>query len=261
VTEPALHVLFGGTLTLQHHWVFLKGDFHDVTIPIPYFLIRHPEGDVLVDGGLALEGCRDPAAYFGPGVAAVMRPQVSADEHVLAQLAAIDVDPASIRSVVQTHLHFDHAGALGHFPDAEFLVHRRELEYAAAPDWFADGYDPRDLQRPVRWRELDLTEDAPELDLYGDGAIRIVFTPGHAAGLLAVLVALPGGAVILAGDVADTATHYDHRALPGLYTDGPALVRSIERLKALERETGALVIFGHDIEQWPTLRHGRDAYT
>jgi N-acyl homoserine lactone hydrolase len=261
--DLALHVLDGGTLTLEHQMVFLKGDPHPITIPIPYFLIRHPAGNVLFDGGLQLDACRDPAAYFGPQLVAVMNPRVTADQHVLAQLASIDVDPASIRYVVQSHLHFDHVGAVGHLPDATFLVHRRELEYAADPDWFADGYHARDLDHPgVRWETFDLDEANAELDLYGDGALRLIFTPGHAVGLVALLVDLPGGTIILAGDAADTPTHYAHRALPGLYLDGPALVRSIDRLRRLEQETGAaLVIFGHDLEQWRTLRRGADAYT
>jgi glyoxylase-like metal-dependent hydrolase (beta-lactamase superfamily II) len=257
----ALHVLDGGTLAPQHQMVFLKGGQHRVTLPIPYFLVRHPRGNVLVDGGLQLDACRDPVAYFGADLVAAMRPQVSEANHMRAQLAAIDVDPGSIRYVVQSHLHFDHTGALGELPEATFLVHRRELEYAAAPDWFADGYQARDLERAdVRWQAFDLDEDEPDMDLYGDGAVRIVFTPGHSAGLVAVLVTLEQGTVLLAGDAADTATHYAHRALPGLYLDGPAVVRSIERLRHLEQTTGALVIFGHDVEQWPHLRHGRDAY-
>ena len=262
MTDLALHVLDGGTLTLRHQMVFLKGDFHPITIPIPYFLIRHPAGNVLFDGGMALEACRDPQAYLGAELVAVMKPRVSERHHVLAQLRSLGVDPGSVRHVVQSHLHFDHVGAIGHLPGARFLVHRRELEYAADPDWFADGYHARDLERPgVTWETFDLDEDDAELDLYGDGTIRLVYTPGHAIGLVAMVVALADQTIILAGDAADTATHYEHRALPGLYLDGPALVRSIDRLRRLERETGALVIFGHDMEQWRTLRHGRDAYT
>jgi N-acyl homoserine lactone hydrolase len=258
----AVHVLDGGTLTLQHQMVFLKGGFEPITIPIPYFLVRHPRGDVLFDGGLPLDACRDPVAYLGAELVAAMRPEVSERNHVHAQLQSIDVDPAAIRYVVQSHLHFDHVGALGQFPDATFLVHRDELAYAAAPDWFADGYNARSLDHPgVRWETFDLDESDPELDLYGDGTVRLIFTPGHAVGLVAMLVALPGGPVILAGDAADTATHYAHGAMPGLYVDGPALVRSVDRLRRLEQETGALVIFGHDMAQWPTLRRGRDPYT
>lgn len=259
----ALHLLDGGTLTLTHQMVFLKGGFEQFTIPVPYFLVRHPDGNVLVDGGMQIEACVDPGAYLGEELVAVMRPRVGPDNHVLAQLELLGVEPESIRYVIQTHLHFDHAGAIGHLPQATFLVHRRELAYAGSPDWFVDAYNPRDFVRPgVRWQELELAEDETPLDLYGDGAVNLIFTPGHSPGLLSVLLRLDGGAYILAGDAADTLAHYDNRAMPGLYVDGAAVVRSVARLRRVERDAAVgLVVFGHDLEQWHTLRHGRDSYT
>ena len=115
-TRHALHVLDGGTLTLTHQMVFLKGGFEQYTIPVPYFLVRHPDGNVLVDGGMQVEACVDPGAYLGEELVAVMRPRVGPENHVLAQLGQLAVEPESIRYVVQTHLHFDHAGAIGHLP-------------------------------------------------------------------------------------------------------------------------------------------------
>jgi N-acyl homoserine lactone hydrolase len=262
LSDPALHLFEGGTLTMRHQMVFLKGGFHQITIPIPFFLIRHAEGDVLFDGGMQLEACRDPGSYFGEHVLTVMNPAVSERQHVVAQLGELGVDPGSIRYVIQSHLHFDHAGAIGHFPNAEFVVHAAELEYSRDPDWFVDGYMTSDFDRPgVRWRPIELDEDHPELDLYRDGTLRLIHTPGHSPGLISLLVGLAGGAIILAGDAADTQAHYEHRALPGLYLDGPALVRSVDRLRRVEAESGArLVIFGHDMDQWRELKKGADAY-
>jgi glyoxylase-like metal-dependent hydrolase (beta-lactamase superfamily II) len=257
MAETTLRLFEAGTLSLQHQMVYLKGECREITIPIPFFLVEHPEGNLLFDGGLQLEACTDPEGYFGEHILTVMKPRVAEDQHVLAQLEAVGVEPGSIRYVVQSHLHFDHAGAVGHFPEAEFLVHRREHEYAYDPHWFVDGYKRSDFDRPrVRWREVDLGHENPELDLYGDGAVRLIFTPGHSPGLLSMLVELPDtGPVILAGDAADTAAHYHHRAMPGLYVDGAEVVRSIDRLHRLETESGcSLVIFGHDLEQWRTLK-------
>jgi N-acyl homoserine lactone hydrolase len=263
VAELALHLFEGGTLTLRHQMVFMKGEYHQITIPIPFFLIRHPDGDVLFDGGMQLEACRDPGSYFGEHVLTVMKPEVGEGQHVVAQLEQLGVARGSIRYVIQSHLHFDHAGAVGHFPDAEFVVHAAELSYGRDPDWFVDGYKLGDFDRPgVRWRPIELSEDNAELDLYGDGALRLIYTPGHSPGLVSLVVGLASGPVILAGDAADTEEHYNHRALPGLYLDGPALVRSVDRLRRLEAEIGAqLVVFGHDMEQWRGLRKGAQAYT
>ena len=259
----ALHVLDGGTLTLAHQMVVLKGGLERVTIPVPYFLVRHPDGDVLIDGGMPAAVCADPRGQLGEELFAAMAPTVSVENHVLAQLDRIGVAPGDVRYVIQTHLHFDHVGAVGQLPDATFLIHRRELAYAREPDWFVDAYDPRTFELPgVRWQELELVEDEQPLDLYGDGAIGVVFVPGHSPGLLATVVRLDGGAYLIAGDAADTRAHYESRAMPGLYVDGAAVVASVRRLRELERASAAsLVILGHDPEQWPALRHGADAYT
>jgi glyoxylase-like metal-dependent hydrolase (beta-lactamase superfamily II) len=257
----ALQILDGGMLTLTHGMVFLRGRPEPHSIPIPSYLIRHPKGNVLYDGGMQ-EEATDPRSYYGDGFTDVMKPQLAAEQHVIAQLESLDVDPASIRYVIESHLHFDHVGAVGHLPAAQFLVQRRELAYAYDPHWFVDGYHRADFDRPeVDWELLDLDEERPELDLYGDGTLRLVHTPGHAVGMTSLLVNLEGGPILIAGDAAHTETHYNHKALPGLYLDAPAYVRSLERLHRLQEESGAeLVLYGHDIEQWQTLKKGHDAY-
>src|SRR5882724_2951559 len=97
--ETGLHLFEAGTLTVRHQMVYLKGEFHEITIPIPFFLIEHPEGNVLFDGGMQLEACRDPQSYFGEHILTVMKPRVSPEQHVLAQLEAMGVEPGSIRYV------------------------------------------------------------------------------------------------------------------------------------------------------------------
>ena len=64
------------------------------------------------------------------------------------------------RYAIQSHLHLDHSGAIGHFPNAEYVVQRRELEYAYTPDWFQKpAYIRKDFDRDVRWLYLDGEHD------------------------------------------------------------------------------------------------------
>lgn len=93
------------------------------------FLIQHPRGNVLYDGGNALEvaGDRDPYEYRGAVTDAYLL-VMDDEDFVVNQLERLDVDPASVRYVVQSHLHLDHSGAIGHFPNTEYVVQRRELE-------------------------------------------------------------------------------------------------------------------------------------
>src|SRR5205085_1356213 len=136
-TEVQLYLFDSGTIGLG-----------DIQVPVPFFLIRHPLGSVLVDGGNPLAVAQDARAYWGP-LADKWTVHMSAEPDCLAPLTRLGLQPDSIRYLVQTHLHIDHTGALGHFPRATVLVHARGLEAARAADPpVISGYQPRDYERP-----------------------------------------------------------------------------------------------------------------
>ena len=133
------------------------------------FLVQHPRGNVLYDGGNALEvaGDRDPYEYRGAVTDAYLL-VMDDEDFVVNQLERLDVDPASVRYVVQSHLHLDHSGAIGHFPNTEYVVQRRELQYAYTPDWFQKpAYIRPDFDKDVRRHFLDGPRD-DGYDLFGD---------------------------------------------------------------------------------------------
>ena len=92
-----------------------------VEVPVPFFLIRHPEGDVVVDGGNPLAAAVDARAHWG-ALAEQFRVRMTEEQHCVAQLRELGIPPESVSHVVQSHLHIDHTGALGHFPDATVIV-------------------------------------------------------------------------------------------------------------------------------------------
>ncbi len=242
----ALYLFSSGTLAVG-----------GIEVPVPFFLIRHPDGDVVVDGGNPLAVARDAHAHWG-ALADQFCVNMTEEQHCVAQLGRLDIAPESIRHVVQTHLHIDHTGALGHFPDATVIVHARELDAARAADPpRAHGYVRKDFERS----ELDWRPAEGELDLFGDGAVRLLETPGHSAGHMSLLLHLDEtGPVLLTADAADNLSQWDgHRPLRVLCSRDDAK-RSLERLRGLARETGSLVVFGHDPESWSGLRHAPDHY-
>jgi N-acyl homoserine lactone hydrolase len=229
-----------------------------VEVPVPFFLIRHPEGDVVVDGGNPLAVARDARAHWG-GLADQFRVRMTEEQHCVAQLRELGIAPESVSHLVQSHLHIDHTGALGHFPDATVIVQSQELDAARIADPpHAHGYVREDFDRAgLDWRAVE-----GGLDLFGDGAIRLLSTPGHSAGHMSLLLQLEEtGRVLLTADAADNRAQWDGQLPPrALYSRDDAR-RSLERLRELARATDSLVVFGHDLDNWSQLRHAPDHYT
>ncbi len=229
-----------------------------VEVPVPFFLIRHPEGDIVVDGGNPLAVARDARAHWG-ALADQFRVRMTEEQHCVAQLHELGIAPESVLHLVQTHLHIDHTGALGHFPDATVIVQAQELDAArAAEPPHAHGYVRDDFdQAGLDWRPVE-----GELDLFGDGAIRLLSTPGHSAGHMSLLLQLEEtGPVLLTADAVDNFPQWDGQLPPrALYSRDDAK-RSLERLRGLARDTDSLVVFGHDPDNWSRLTHAPDHYT
>ena len=151
-----------------------------ITNPTPWYLVTHPRGNVVIDGGNAPEVAVDYRKHWG-AITEVSTPEMTPEEAVLPAMKRAGFEPASVRWIVQTHLHLDHTGALAmieQFPNAEVLVTRREYAWAHAPASYAAlGYCPADYVKPgIPWVLLEQREDG--YDLFGDGTLRCWWTPG-----------------------------------------------------------------------------------
>jgi glyoxylase-like metal-dependent hydrolase (beta-lactamase superfamily II) len=223
-------------------------------LPIPAFLVEHPAaGPILIDAGLHEVVATDVAAGLGRlGKVAFtidMRPEWS----VPAQLRARGIDPASIEAIVMTHLHYDHASGLSQFPGATVAVDERE-HAAATKGHMLEGYMPKLLQTPgQQWRLLPGGED--EIDVLGDGTIRLLSTPGHTPGHRSVALRLAsGGDLLLTGDAAYALRTIAEDLVPLLtWRDGPYATSLAKVRSWTQAHPGAPVIPGHDPDTWATL--------
>lgn len=250
-----LYMFQTGTLRTKLKYIKMNQGDGDFEIPVPWFLIKHPQGNVVIDGGNAAEVAIDKRGHWGAVVDAY-DPVMAPAENCLDQCRAIGVDPGSVRYVLQSHLHLDHTGALGRFPRAQYIVQRIEYDYAFAPHWFAKGaYIRADFDRPgLNWKFLG-GEYTDNYDLFGDGTIRMIFTPGHAPGHQSFLIMLPStGPLLLTIDAAYTLDHWNNRALPGLVHSAAAAADSVAKLHRIAEATNAMVVTGHDPDNWGTFR-------
>ncbi len=261
MSDVRLYAYCTGSLGCRYQDVFLnEGLGQPYEIPVPWYLIRHPKGDVVIDGGIPIEAAKDPHKHWG-AVSEVFVPRLRLDETCVSQLAATGVHVDTVKFVLLSHLHLDHTGAIGRFPNARHIVQRREMSYALAPDWFCRGAFIRaDFDRPdLEWDLLD-EGWGDGYDVFGDGTIVCLQTPGHTVGHQSFLVRTPRCRVLLAVDAADTLAHWNERALPGAVASTVDAVRSVRRLRAIAEREDAVVITGHDPEQWSGLRKAPDYY-
>jgi glyoxylase-like metal-dependent hydrolase (beta-lactamase superfamily II) len=250
-----LHMFQTGTLRTKTKYIKMNQGEDDFEIPVPWFLIKHPLGNVVIDGGNAIEAAIDKRGHWGAVVDAY-DPVMKVSENCVDQLKMVDVSPQDVRYVLQSHLHLDHTGAIGHFPKAQYIVQRIEYDYAYKPHWFSAGaYIRADFDRPgLNWKFLG-GEYTDNYDLFGDGTIRMIFTPGHSPGHQSFLVTLPKtGPVLLTIDAAYTVDHWEDRALPGLVVSSAKAADSVTKLRRIAADTGAMVVTGHDPVTWPGFR-------
>jgi glyoxylase-like metal-dependent hydrolase (beta-lactamase superfamily II) len=214
-----------------------------LTLPIPCFLVEHPEaGPFLVDTGLHASVAADPAENLGRASKLLYSIDMEPDDAAPAQVRARGIDPDAIELVLMTHLHYDHASGATQFPRATFLVERREWE-AASSGGFLQGYHRPHLDPALRWRTIDVDSDA---DLFGDGSVRLLHTPGHTPGHLSLLLRLESGErLLLTADAAYAQETLDERLLSLFVADDDAYLASLDRLIALSHDADH-VVCGHD---------------
>jgi len=232
-------------------------------IPVQAFLVEHPgAGLVLVDTGFHAAVAVDPRQGMGRLGGLVFKDlRMDTEQAVPGQLRERGLDPNAVGTVVLTHLHADHASGIAQFPDATFVV--STTEWAAAADGGAtDGYIKRQFDHAFDYRLLDFESEAADsyasfgrsLDLFGDGSIRIVFTPGHTAGHCSVILRLAERDVLLTADAAYTQRTIADTALPYKMDDEHRFRRSLREVQLyIEQNPDAIVIPGHDMAAWRRL--------
>lgn len=231
---------------------------HFIRVPIYAFLIDHPAaGPILVDTGISPQQAEHAEYYRG----SIMEHVMDADEYDLpagqampAQLARHGYQPADIRGVIITHLHEDHVGTLNLFPHAPVYVGK--AEYDARGDkvfGLVPLAHPPSIAAVRDWRPVEFT--GPPIggfdrsaDLFGDGNVLALPTPGHSPGHTSVLVRADGREFLLTGDAMYTIRHLAVDQVRAIQTGGEAAYAdSVRRIQWLRRELpGLVIVTAHD---------------
>ena len=214
--------------------------------PIPFYLLDHPKGKVLVDTGCHPDVASDPVNAWG-GLTRAFYPKVRQEDLVTEQLTRMGMDPNAIDTVVCTHLHMDHAGGNSLFPHARFLVHQKEWEAVQDLSLEGKGYFRKDWDHPLNYV---FVEDG--YDLFGDNSVVLRALPGHSSGHMGLVVQLENtGTVVLGIDAAPMVRNI-YGPLPRNVANPEEAQHSVDVLRDWA-DKGATVICGHDPKQWAKL--------
>jgi N-acyl homoserine lactone hydrolase len=198
-------------------------------LPAPCFLIRHPDGDLMWESGIS-------RTRTDLGV------EVEFSATLEAQLLELELTPAGIRFLVVSHGHWDHSGNAGLFSRSTWIVNPDER--AAMFDDEMRGTQAMDDYGALEQAETILITD--DHDIFGDGRVRIIQSPGHTPGHTVLLLRLAdAGPILLSGDLWHLAESRRERRVPPFNTDKAATLASMDKVEALVAATGARVVIQH----------------
>ena len=214
------------------------------SLVVPCFLVRHGSEWLLWDTGV------------GDRIAALPNGEVKQDARfslqrtLASQLKSVGLVPNDIRYVALSHLHSDHSGNIGLFPHAVFLIGAAELPWARSTPT-PEGVEapliaPLDLDKVVTFDK--------DLDVFGDGTVRILRAPGHTPGHCMLLLKLPkSGPILITGDLFHQRRSLKEHLVPRVNTSRADTLASMDRFEGLEKATGARVIIPHERQDFDAL--------
>jgi N-acyl homoserine lactone hydrolase len=209
------------------------------------YLIHHAQGYMIWDTGVTDAVAAMPDGQPGQNGA----PSWRRAKTLAAQLEEIGVKPADVRYIAVSHTHPDHIGNVELFPQAMLLVQKAEYDW---PSPFGVG----------RFKsEHPVTKLAGDHDVFGDGSVMIISTPGHTPGHQSLLVKLPHtGAVLLSGDAVHFKDNWDNRRVPAMNTDKDQTLASMQRMADLMAQYHAELWINHDKVQTDKQKHSPQFY-
>ncbi len=238
-----LYVLYCGDIALDNAASFTPGATGPGALSVSCYLIKHRRGWLLWDTGLPDAIVSMPNGQkSGAGV-------WTSRKTLASQLAELGLKPSDISYLALSHSHGDHVGNVGLFGQATLVVQKAEY------DWpLPDGKPRFDPAQKV-------IEAAGDHDVFGDGSVVLISTPGHSPGHQCLLVRLPNtGALLLSGDAVHTRANWDSHRVPERNFNVPQSLASLDRMAAVLKENNAQLWIGHETSEVPLRKYAPASY-
>jgi glyoxylase-like metal-dependent hydrolase (beta-lactamase superfamily II) len=222
---------------------------------VPCYVIEHPKGTLLWDGGLPSAVADMPGWQRNPESGTQFRLQRTLQDQLLGM--DLDFDLTSIDLAAFSHIHYDHVGVANELTNATWLVQRGDYD-VVANDAAVPAYDPA-LLADIRKRPTQVLDG--DFDVFGDGTVRLIAATGHTPGHQVLYVELAEfGPLILSGDLYHFRISRERRRVPLFNVDKGLTLTAMDKAEALVAATGATFWIEHDAALFQTLSLAPDYY-
>ena len=230
-----------------------KEKARDITIPVSMWIVDSPKGLVVFDTGnnvaISDGNCK---SYWAAGNCDFLKPSQTRADVIDAQLKKLGYSVDQVKVVVTSHTHLDHVGNIAMFPKALHVLQKKELYQG----WWPEKFQGRAvngsfvLNDIASAREYNYMELAGDYDLFGDGSVMILSTPGHTLGHQSMKVKLASGkTMIITQDAVWMQENLDGYPA-GLNYSVKDYTDSVNRLKFMRDLEGADIYMAHDQDQF-----------
>ena len=248
-----LYVFDCGNLRFQSMAMFnVSDDETDVReLIVPCYIIDHPEGTVLWDGGLPSATAAISDWQPDPDNEGI---DSKLDKTLADQLKdmALGFSLSQLSYAVFSHIHFDHVGVANEVKGATWLVQRGDYDLVMAEGAQLMAFDPT-LVSGLRALPVKVLDD--DFDIFGDGKVQIINAPGHTPGHQVLYLELENfGPLILSGDLYHLRINRSEKRVPTFNVDADQTLESMDKVEKLIAETGAVLWIEHDLALFKTLK-------
>ena len=223
----------------------------DVTIPVSMWIIDHPKGLVVFDTGINVAVTQDCKNYWQPGLCDFLKPTNKREDMIDGWLKKAGKSVDQVKVVITSHTHLDHAGNMEMFPKAIHVLQKKELYQGWFPEKFQGRTGGAFVMADIDGtRDFNFLELEGDYDLFGDGSVQVLSTPGHTLGHSSVKIHLASGkTIVLSQDAIWMQENMDGYPA-GLNYSVQDYTKSVNRLKFIRDLEGAPIFYGHDQNQW-----------
>ena len=208
----------------------------------PCFLIRHPKGTLLWDAGIG-----DRVAEMKDGLAMIPGFVATVPVTLRAQLQAVGLDYDRIDYFAFSHSHGDHVGNANLLTAATWLLNEKEMNWVQSPG------DPS-AALLAGYRNARTQMIRADHDVFGDGTVVILQTPGHTPGHQSLMIRLQhSGYVILGGDLWHQRESFEFSHVPGFNYSRAETLASMDRIRRIMERTGARLVIQHELRDFTAL--------